>query len=692
MARLSEKSFERNRQLQRKRNVRNNASRSRSYGNLDSDIRRKEARPFIGWDGEGYRAFAVDSQGNVDVQHRYMLFGASTGHYTTSIDLGTEECLSLILLVESENKEAFHVGFSFEYDVNMILRDLEWRNLAVLHDTGVVKWHGYRIKHTPHKSFSVSKNGVSATIFDVFGFFHTSYVRAIRKYGIGTEELRSNIETGKSNRSSFTYSEIEAVTRYWSQEISLLPPLMDNLRDSCYTAGFYITQWHGPGALASYALKKYGVYQWKAGKGVPKQVQIARRLAYAGGRFQAWRCGYYNGPVYTADINSAYAFACSQLPRLNNGRWVRRDAKEIASPRDISHFALYKIRLDAREMEREARDKSIPFPLFHRDSKGFLTWPSVVENWYWSPEAALVAGSKYATFFEVWEYVDDGTRPFDFVRTAYDRRVQLQVANDPVEKAYKWFLASIYGQFAQRVGWDRNNRRAPRSHQLEWAGYITSYCRAMVYRAAIHVARKGGLISIDTDGVTSTIPFDPEKLMLGVGSGLGQWKCENFSSILYWQNGIYWLQNDDGTWEDPKTRGIPRGTIPLSLAQSTYLHPSSWVDDEGKASNPRINITRNRFIGYRQAMQYQYESWRHWLSEPVGVEFGGSGKGRHVAHMCNKCSSERLGNNTIQLHTITHFPPRELVSAPHKLPWLETPSVAHTENVRDYGIWEDTSI
>jgi len=272
MGRVSQASVDRNREQQKKRNEVNNEKRHRTYGRLDSDIARLERRPFIGWDGEGYRAFACAPDGEITVEHRLMLFGSSSGHYESAIDLGTEQCLRLILYVEQQYSDAFHVGFAFEYDVNMILRDLSWRHLAMLYDTGVVKWKGYRIKHVPHKMFSVSKNGISATIYDVFGFFHTSYLVALRKFSIGTEAQLSRIDSGKKKRSRFTYSDLPTVITYWSEEISLLPSLMDSLRESCYVAGFYLTQWHGPGALASFALKKYGVAGYRA-----KHVPLGRR-------------------------------------------------------------------------------------------------------------------------------------------------------------------------------------------------------------------------------------------------------------------------------------------------------------------------------------------------------------------------------------------------------------------------------
>lgn len=600
--------------------------------------------------------------------------------------LSTQKCLDLILYVAEQNPKAHHVGFAFDYDVNMILKDLEWRYLAMLYDAGKVRWRGYLIKHIPHKMFYIKKDGVSATIYDVFGFFHSSYIKALKKYCVGDPAQLAKISAGKDDRYRFTYSNLKEVKAYWWEEISLLPPLMDKMREACYGAGFFIKEWHGPGALAAFTLKKHKAKMWH-GKRVPIPVQMARRYAYAGGRFQAWRCGLYFGRIYTADINSAYAYACSHLPRLDNGKWTFRNRPTISSPKDIVHFGLYRIRFDASEVEKSARENCLPFPLFHRDKNGGLSWPAKTEGWYWSPEAATVAGSKYAQFLECWEFQDDGSRPFHFVRDAFKRRLTLQETGDPAEKAYKWFLASIYGAFARRVGWDKNTRMPPRSHQLEWAGYITSYCRAFVYRAAVDASRRGGLISIDTDGVTSSVPFDPNRLPNGIGTGLGEWKLENFSGLLYWQNGIYWLLDDDGEWVEPKSRGIPKGHLSISRALDSYHSFQPGFHDR----NPVLHLERTRFIGYRQAIQHQYDNWRHWFDEPLDIEFGGSGKGRHVVAMCQFCTNSRNSDGDAtynSFHTITHIPPTDIESNPHKLPWLE-PEKKPEENVIEDEIWLD---
>ena len=489
---------------------------------------RFDNREFIGWDGEGYNAYRVDSEGIAEARHRYMLFGASTGDCITGLSLGTTECLELILRVRQERPNGYNVGFAFEYDVNMILRDLPWRTLAVLKAQGYCQWRvdgkKFRIEHIPHKWFRVSSEGFTATIYDVFGFFHSSYLAALAKYGIGSDEKRRRISAGKSARGQFTFADIAEVKAYWLAEISLLPPLMDTIRDACYRGGYRISEWHGPGALAAYLLRDQSVNTWHSRKNkTPAEVNSAIRHAYAGGEFLPKLCGLYLGPVYTADINSAYIWACSLLPRMDKGKWRRQNPRTV-DPRNLPRFGLYRIQFDSgRAGQRNATNGLLPeppYPLFHRDTNGVLRWPRRTQGWYWTPEARLVAGSESAVILEAWIWDGDDSYPFRFVHDAFNRRLELQRQNDPAEKPYKWGLAAMYGAFARRVGWDEKARTAPPSHELAWAGFITSWCRSAVYDPAMSVYLRGkgrGLISIDTDGVTSTVPFDPATLVNGVG-------------------------------------------------------------------------------------------------------------------------------------------------------------------------------
>lgn len=644
-----------------------------------------ETRPFIGWDGEGWSEWTCTGPTLLGGYwtHYYMLFGASTGACITAPSLSTTECLELILEVERETPDAYHVGFAFEYDVNMILADLPWRTLAILRESGHCRWADpqtnkrYRIEHVPHKWLRVSCDGISATIFDAFGFFHCSYMAALKKYKIGSQSKLDHIAAGKSARSSFTYADIESVKSYWSDEISLLPPLLDSIRSAVYGGGYRISEWHGPGALAAYLLRDVGASKWHSkDKKTPPEVRYAIRAAYAGGRFTGALCGLYLGDVYTADINSAYIFACSLLPRMDRGTWKRQAANNV-EPGNLARFGLYRIEFDAgSKLADSSREQGIPeppYPLYHRSKTGILRWPRKVDGWYWTPEAELVLNSPNARVLEAWFWDDDGTFPFRFVHDAFARRLELQRLGDPAEKTYKWALAAMYGAFARHVGWNRQTRKAPPSHELAWAGFITSWCRANVWKPAMSAWHRGngrGLISIDTDGVTATIPFRPEDLPNGVGENLGQWKLEKYTGILQWQNGIYWLRDINGRWIDPKSRGIPKGTIPFDTALAAYNSMDFSVRPFRYA---KLSISRTRFIGYTQALRGQFSKWRKWVTEPVSIMMGGNplGKAFHYPLRCYACAVKHSPEDVRALHTITVTMPTEIKSYPHKLPWLE---------------------
>ena len=628
------------------------------------------ARPFVAWDTEGY----TNSNGD----HNAMLFGHSGGGYINGTSLSSDAALDLICDAGKEYPEAFHVGFAFEYDVNMILKDLPWNHLNLLRRTNTCYWHGYTITHIPHKSFSVKRKGEKTVrIDDVFGFFGKKFTAALAEFGIGTEEQLARIEAGKGKRSTFSLEDMPMIIEYWREELRLMVPLMESIRKAAYMAGYFITNWHGPGALATYLLREMKTNDYRSNRNMPPQVMGATQAAYAGGRFQQFLAGLWEGPTYVADLNSAYVYSISLLPNLSNGTWHYVDKPQIDGPEDIARFALYDVDYtDSRGNFERAREYGVsaePFPFFHRAKDGTISWPPRVRNWYWSPEVAEAL--KWCPREDIriagaWIYDDDGKYPFHWVQTTYNRRLQLQKEGNPAQLAFKLALNSIYGSFARRVGWDVKRRTAPMSHELAWAGYITSYCRKLVYALASQVYRSGhALVSIDTDGVTSLKPF--KSLPNGIGVGLGEWKVTEYTGILQWQSGIYWLNKGDNEWHwaQPKTRGISRGLVSIEAATQA-LHNWDWHDK----GNPSLSYNTVRFMGYKACLAHsQFSKWCRWEPMSANAVFGGSGKGIHSKYFCARCMGKSLtweGKRRQPLHAILTMPPKNILSEKHFLPWL----------------------
>lgn len=577
--------------------------------------RREESRlrPFVGWDTEGTNTDATP-----------FLFGSSRGDKIAKSGIGTLEMFNLVLAAEAREPNAIHVVFGAEYDFNMMLREVPHRALLALKTHGRVKWNGYSLQHIPRKWFIIKRDAdsVTAKLFDVQSFFGTNYVAALLENGIGTAEEVARIKEGKELRGDFSYDDISYIEPYWRTELKLLPELMDKLRDAFYRASVFINNWHGPGALARFMLTQRGIKA--AMKPSPPGLHDAARYAFCGGRFESVQAGLYEGPVWNADINSAYPYAATFLPNLNTGRWEYTSDVDRGKIR-ADEFAVYHINYEFPNTQRNGLCLPIQ-PLFRRYGDDRVMWPNSVTGWYWSPEAANVAGDSRARFTEAYIYRDDGSRPFSWLNEYYDHRRVLQKMNDPMEIAFKLGPNSVYGQLAQRAGWQFYNG-PPKFHQLEWAGYVTSMCRAMVHNAAMEAWESNSLISIDTDGIFTTAPIPDSSLVNGSGDNLGQWKVKQVPGILYWQSGVYWIPDETGEWKLKKARGAPKGKIPYGAAM------------ESLQTLAPIKYKRSELIGYRWGLRNGMDTWRYFVTKDRQIQFGGSeySKRYHNPRGCRKC-------------------------------------------------------
>lgn len=640
-----------------------------------------DRRNFVAWDGEGWTEhtdpLCAAKRGRACLRrscvHHYCLFGNSEGMSVESDSLSTRECLDLILATGDEYPRAIHIGFAFQYDVNMILRDLTPKHMRILKERTHVTWRGYRIENIPKKWFTVSKNGISVRIQDVFSFFASSFVKALKKWDVGSAAEIAEISSGKDNRDSFKLSDVDNFIRpYWEKELVLLVGLGDKLREVLYSAGITITGWYGPGNVASFLYKKHKT-ESSMNRELPLEVKEASQYAYAGGRFEGLKAGLHEGIIYSADINSAYPHVLSLLPDLQSGVWVRHSsddaywAYQTLRPR----IGFYRVHFEfTRDFTLRARQLGFPLPVFHRRMSGQVWYPQRSVNWYHTAEFGLLVDmfektdGKAFTRFEVkeaWVYEDDGSSPFAWVRDMYEQRKTWQSEGNPAELALKLGLNSLYGKLAQRIG--SKGDKPPTWHQLEWAGAITAGCRAMLYRAVLD--NWTSVVGMETDGVYATRPF--KELENGTGNALGQWKVEEYTGMLFLQNGVYWLRDKNGDWLPPKSRGIPQSHLAFASALDSLR------------SGISLRASQQYFVGYGTALHRglsrgDMPGWRQWRNGPKEFEFGGNGKRLHNPKVCPECR-EGMGLDE-GLHTLSlrqsSPDPREIYSTRHYLPWVES--------------------
>lgn len=548
---------------------------------------------FCAWDGEGLTPKPDD--------HRYVLLCSSAGDAVWKDEgLGTYEIFSLVCArARALDKRTIHVVFGGSYDVNCWLRDLSPRALARVWRGGWVDlgpWDDpyYRVQYRARRSFVIHelKTGTRVTLWDVWGFFQGSFVGALEKYGMPVPD---RLRLMKQQRRFFTERERQKIVTYCREECALLVELMKQVHEHLKTAELPIRRWDGAGACAAALLSREKTQTHQGAS--PEPVRIAAQHAYAGGRIEMIRYGHAPGvPLHHYDINSAYPSALRGVPSLSSGVW-RHDTK----PRTVAPgiFAVHRVRW--RFYHSTAR----AYPFFWRAPNGSIFYPPMGEGWYWSPEVAAMQAAHKAgqlsgeyKILESWIF-DPSTdvKPFAFVDRLFEQRAQWKRDGIGAEKMLKLALNSLYGKCAQHVG--GKSGEAPRYHQIEWAGWITSVTRSALFSAAMEAGPSAVMIA--TDGIFSTDSLPSCR----VSKSLGDWEyhCHHGGTVV--QSGVYWLDDEKAT--SAFSRGFDTGSLDRAgIIKSWNKRRLEW----------NASLTRFVTMGAVVSGHTKPEHWRQWRTVP----------------------------------------------------------------------------
>lgn len=555
---------------------------------------------FVALDGEGF----TDSEG----KHIYNLLAASDGSYIHSnAGLKTSECLEYLLTLKTNNALSIFVSYVFSYDVNMILRNLHPDSIKHLGKHGFCYVYDknefglcYKIEYMPRKSFYLAK-GIrdvsggkrrfkvlnSIKVYDVWGFFQSSFVGALKMFNVGNDILPF-IEAMKDTRTEFTPENFDKILEYNGYECSLLVELMDIVRSKMFQVNIPINQWHGAGAVAGSILRREKMKEHilEPSEG---DFTTAVMSAYFGGRVQSVQVGNF-GKTYAYDIVSAYPYGMSKLPSL-----VGSIESRVTTFQPYDKIAVYRIR-----WKIPTEHKVTPFPF--RRPNGNIEWPYAGEGYYWYPEvkAALDCyGPEAVEIIEgfVFKPAFPNSRPFSFIPTMFADRRRLKAEGDMAQLCIKLGLNSLYGKTAQGIGF----RGAKPAYQCYiYAGYITSVTRSMMLRAAMQ--NEDACISFATDGLTTSEPLD-----LPLGTDLGDWELTEFNEAFFIKPGFYVLGKEKPI---KKVRGFPPSSIDFDkLAKEWAINGIT-----GKVTCPV-----RHFIGMKSASEAR--PWCSWIDTTKTLNF-----------------------------------------------------------------------
>jgi len=278
---------------------------------------------------------------------------------------------------------------------------------------------------------------------------------------------------------------------------------------------------------------------------------------------------------------------------------------------------------------------------------------------------------------EGWEYYGNKKEPpFEWLKEVYQKRREWKDAGIASQLALKLLMNSIYGKLAQRVGWNEEKRIGPAWHQLEWAGWVTSHCRAMLWDVMSRLPRES-ILAVETDGLYTTV--DPAVLGIKDSKELGGWEVTKYDEILYVQSGMAWLRQGD-KWIC-KRRGLDAKTFSLADCES-YLHrlgpAAEWAPFLGSTT---------RFTGIGAALGSSAPTkvvHCRWHTAEREIRPGQGGKRIHIHAQCKACKDGLTAYQGAHEMSIRSLAYKDPMSHPHNSPWEDAEQTTYD--------WEEVQI
>lgn len=632
MARPRKYATEEERISARRAKVRENVARHREKHGRPSRSGYEPWTPrFIGIDGESFVTDELLSDGTPKQAYCLLLRHDKKAIYNPD-GLSTWQCLRY--LTGRPPKKTALVGFFLNFDFEWILKDLTQDEYKALqHGDTVEVFDGeyrlqwfvgkklvvHRLKGSARKkeksARNLGKDYVMTSFQDVQGFFQTSFISALKKWGFQNDSRLKIITSGKAARGGFQKEDLEEVARYNATEMELLEELMmkvyDSFKAAYETAGldFRVNSqtWSGPGVFANDFLKQTFFNEQhnppseelvtKFGKGKFDDFGNGASffhpfsLAYFGGRIELAGVGRF-GKGWNYDLNSGYPYALSLLPRWSSGDFIHVDYVGLVNSKEGKAFlerrlmGMYKIRFNFPEgwtwypFPVRSVAYGTPNVYYPRQGVTYVMAPELFAVLDTLPKEELKAISILEAividstdgYGDALNRMDESRLSLTALKTLNMAAVRLdcKAAGKRVgttrekpgdfllalaEKALKLILNSLYGKTVQQIG----------SHKYYndfAAAWITSTCRALLWRAIVPERKTNHVLMTMTDGIYSLkpLPFAAERLT----SMLGDWEETPFRTMETFKPGIYRYehQNKKGDWEmDYKVRGFLTPTL-----------------------------------------------------------------------------------------------------------------------------------
>jgi DNA polymerase type B, organellar and viral len=582
----------------------------------------------------------VDGEGQGRAPHLYTFLAAcdESGRTwsTENVNgLGTAQCLRFLL---GFPPHTLVMGFSFQYDLTKILKDLpdvklydlfhEARRAYFATINGFrrvlyrpIEWQGFSI-NLLNRQLTVKRGKTRVKVWDIFRFFQGKFTQALTDWRICASDVIDEMVVMKDKRSEFDKLEWQSVKTYCLGECLQLAKLGRALITAHDEACLTLTDYYGAGSTAKTFLKRIGIADKR---GVhPTKMLYPIACAFFGGRFENSVIGKVQGPVYNADISSAYPYQCYHLPCLEHGKWSHALQPKIREIYD-ARLALVHWTSILDGTRKGAAWGALPV----RNEKGSILFPLYgFGGWTWKEEFLESKRLADTEPIEAWLYhTDCECRPFAEIADIY--RERLRIGKEGKGIVLKLASNSVYGKMAQSLG------NAPPFQSWIWAGNVTSGTRAQLLQSLDGSERDWDVLMFATDGVFSTrkikFPKPRDTGTFDLEKPLGGWEHKTIpSGVFCARPGIYFPLDMAENPSDTEVKAIRARGLGKKILYEKWREIIRAYEG-GETSVTFGNVTR--FIGAKTGLSRGEKSgvkrsagYGEWVSYPITMSFDPSPK------------------------------------------------------------------
>jgi hypothetical protein len=563
--------------------------------------------------GERRRIVAVDTE---TIDGNIFLIADSENHFLDGAAITFENVAKFLLQHEGKWLFFYNLGYDAESILKLIPKDVlnEYRSRRGWKRQLRFEYHGIKVHYIPKKKLVIAKSNHSVTCFDIAQYYDNKPLTVAYQQNIG-RPLAEEYLAMKEKRRFFTifyYNRHKwKVRHYCIGDCKLTAELADKWVDTFYaTFGFYPRNWISSGYLAEKVLINRGI-EMPFFHDFEYPVQQLARAAFYGGRFELVQRGYI-GECYLYDLNSAYPHALSLLPDLIKCKVATGDT--IRSKAAVGFFHII--------ADIDPSVKVAPFPFRTKDNR--IIYPvDEFETYVTLDELNAVKGDpriKYRILESV-QFIPAkgcGYPCKEFIEELYYRRLELKKRNDPLERAIKVVLNSIYGKTAQRTNNIMGNLFCP-----VVASYITGFVRARLYRFMREHDLERNVVAFATDSVVCR-----RRLPVPDSDRLGEMKLDKWGTDGYFlSNGFYRI---NGVWklrgvgydyekkievENVAVREGNDGQLYIGLATTKTIHIKSGIIYD------KLDDV-NKIVEYEKKIDLNSDKKRQWTGDLKSLDDG----------------------------------------------------------------------